>query len=106
MSGSMFTLPHGDGTPAGIAELDALLAGEDAADDYDEFRYEDEDEDGEGPVESLLRHSAEIEAGLWPGWKLDRTHPGVLVWTTPAGRRYASTLDGRTYRPFPAGSEI
>ena len=53
-----------------------------------------EDEDDEGPFESLLRHSAEIEAGLVPGWKLDRSQAGALLWTTPSGRQYKSTLDG------------
>jgi hypothetical protein len=85
-----------DGAPA---ELGDLLSEEDAdQQEYDEFD-EDEDDDDEGPIESLLRHAAEIEAGLWPGWKLDRTHPGILVWTTPSGRRYESTLDGSSYRP-------
>lgn len=56
-----------------------------------------EDEDGEGPFESLLRHASEIEAGLVPGWKLDRSHPGALLWTTPSGRHYKSTLDGSSY---------
>jgi hypothetical protein len=53
-----------------------------------------EDEDCEGPFESMLRHASEIEAGLIPGWKLDRSHPGVLLWTTPSGRQYKSTPDG------------
>jgi hypothetical protein len=59
----------------------------------DDF-YEDEDE---GPFESLLRHASEIEAGLVPGWNLDRSHPGMLLWTTPSGRQYRSTLDGSSY---------
>jgi len=70
------------------------------------FREDDEDEfcaneDCEGPFENLLRHASEIEAGLIPGWKLDRSHPGALVWTTPSGRRYKSTLDGISYVPHP-----
>jgi len=35
-----------------------------------------------------------------PGWNLDRSHPEALVWTTPSERRYKSTLDGSSYRPF------
>ena len=53
-----------------------------------------EDEDCEGPFESMLRHASDIEAGLIPGWKLDRSQPGVLLWTTPSGRQYKSTPDG------------
>jgi hypothetical protein len=34
------------------------------------------------PFEHQLRQAAEIEAGLRSGWKLDRAHPGLLVWTT------------------------
>jgi len=101
----MFTSISGDGK---LAELGGLLPGQDddeeVYDEYDYERYQElEEDDGEGPVESLLRHAAEIEAGLMPGWKLDRTHPGVLLWTTPSGRQYESTLDGSTYRPFPGG---
>jgi len=58
-----------------------------------------EDEDDEGPFESLLRHASELEAGLIPGWKLDRSQPGVLLWTTPSGRHYKSTPDGSSYVP-------
>ena len=60
-----------------------------------------EDESGEGPFESLLWHASEIEAGLMPGWKLDRSHPGALLWTTPSGRQYKSTPDGSSYVPYP-----
>jgi hypothetical protein len=51
----------------------------------------------------MARLAAEIEAGraeVPRGWKLDRPSPGVLVWTTPAGRRYASDLAGE-YVPLP-----
>jgi hypothetical protein len=61
---------------------------------------DEDDEDGEGAFESLLRHAQEIEAGLMPGWKLDRSQPGALLWTTPSGRQYRSTLDGSTYEPY------
>jgi hypothetical protein len=27
-----------------------------------------------------------------PGWKLDQTEPGVLIWTAPHGRMYTVTL--------------
>jgi hypothetical protein len=58
-----------------------------------------QDEVDEGPFESLLRHAPEIEAGLIPGWKLDRSMAGALLWTTPSGRQYKSTLDGSSYMP-------
>lgn len=77
-----------------VVEFDGLLSGQDADLDCDPEFYEDEDDD-EGPFENLLRHAAQIEAGLVPGWKLDRSQSGVLVWTTPSGRRYKSTLDGQ-----------
>lgn len=80
------------------AELHSLLFEQEG-----DFGYEAEfcgDEDDEGPFESLLRHAPEIEAGLMPGWKLDRSQAGVLLWTTPSGRHYKSTLDGRSYAAY------
>jgi hypothetical protein len=80
------------------AELYSLLFEQEDDFDYEaEFR---EDEDDEGPFESLLRHAPEIEAGLMPGWKLDRSQNGALLWTTPSGRQYKSTLDGGSYAPY------
>ena len=66
--------------------------------DYESEFYEDEDD--EGPFESLLRHAPAIEAGLMPGWKLDRSQAAALLWTTPSGRQYKSTLDGSSYAPY------
>jgi hypothetical protein len=74
-------------------------AEEDCGDAWDEF----DEQDDEGPMEHLARVAAEIEAGraeVPRGWKLDRPGPGILVWTTPAGRRYASTLTGE-WLPVP-----
>ena len=82
-----------------VAEFYNLLFGPD--DDLDDQAdLYDVDEDDEGPCESLLRHAPEIEAGLWPGWQLDRSEAGALLWTTPSGRRYKSALDGSSYAPF------
>jgi len=115
MNGLMFTSVSGDGKRDGapadrvgeVVKLGGPLPGNDADQEVYDDAYEEEEfyeeEDDEGPAEHMLRHAAEIEAGLVPGWKLDRTHPGVLVWTTPSGRRYESTLDGSICRPFPAG---
>ena len=83
-----------------VAEFYNLLFGQD--DDLDDQAdLYDVDEDDEGPCESLLRHAPEIEAGRWPGWKLDRSESGALLWTTPSGRQYKSTLDGSSYAPYP-----
>jgi hypothetical protein len=88
----------------GLCDHDLLPAGyrdddedyddyDDEWDDYDE-RYDDDDE----PLgASMARLAAEIEFGraeVPRGWKLDRPAPGVLVWATPSGRRYAFTLTG------------
>jgi hypothetical protein len=74
-------------------------AEEDCGDAWDEF----DEQDDEGPMEHLARVAAEIEAGraeVPRGWRLDRPGPGILVWTTSAGRRYASTLTGE-WLPVP-----
>jgi hypothetical protein len=60
-----------------------------------EDEWEDDDDDEEWPLQGMARLAAEIEAGraeVPRGWTLDRPGPGILVWTTPSGRRYASTL--------------
>ena len=75
-------------------------AGADYGDAWDEF---DEDDD-EWPMAHMARVAADIEAGLAEvprSWKLDRPAPGILVWTTPWGRRHASTLTGEPL-PVPA----
>jgi hypothetical protein len=62
------------------------------------------DEDDESPWEHMAYLAAGIEAGIAEvprGWKLDRPASGILVWTTPWGRRYASTLTGEPL-PVPA----
>jgi hypothetical protein len=38
---------------------------------------------------SLCRHHHQVKQA--PGWALEQTTPGVLTWTTPAGRRYTTT---------------
>ncbi len=69
-------------------------------DDYDDVEAAEADygdEHDESPWEHMAYLAVGIEAGIAEvprGWKLDRPGPGILVWTTPWGRRYASTLTG------------
>ncbi|HXP54634.1 MAG TPA: DUF222 domain-containing protein [Streptosporangiaceae bacterium] len=35
------------------------------------------------------------------GWRLDQPSPGMLLWTTPAGRRYRTGPDAQSARPGP-----
>ena len=73
-------------------------------DDYDDVEADYGDEDDDSPLEQLACMAVGIEAGIAEvprGWKLDRPAPGILVWTTPSGRRYASTLTGE-WLPVPA----
>jgi hypothetical protein len=77
-------------------EIDDDDAEADYGDAWDEFDELDDD-DEEWPMAHMVRVAADIEAGraeVPRGWKLDRPAPGILVWTTPSGRRYASTLTG------------
>jgi hypothetical protein len=96
--------------------LPGILAGADNEhlidDDDDEWLEEEDDEEwyheeedaGESALKEMARLAAEIKAGranVPAGWRLERPKPGVLVWTTPSGRRYASTTAGDPY-PLPA----
>jgi hypothetical protein len=62
-------------------------------------------DDDETPMGDLARMADDVEAGrveLPPRWKLDRPSPGVQVWTTPSGRRYACDPTGEPL-PLPDG---
>ncbi len=82
---------------------DRYLLGLDEADELDDWGdpedryYREEIDDGEGPLARMARLAVDIEAGraeVPDRWKLDRPSSGILVWTTPAGRRYACDLNG------------
>ena len=65
-------------------------------DDYDDD-WEDDEDEVQTPYEVLADLAAGIEAGraeISPAWKLDRSVPCILVWTTPSGLRFATTLTG------------
>jgi hypothetical protein len=66
--------------------------------DFDLDDWEDDEEDEQTPYEVLADLAADIEAGhaeVPPGWSLGRPAPGILVWTTPSGLRFATTLTGQ-----------
>jgi len=67
----------------------------------DEDKLDDEDT----PMGELARIADDVEAGrvkLPPRWRFDRPSPGVQVWTTPSGRRYACDPAGELL-PLPDG---
>jgi hypothetical protein len=60
---------------------------------------------GEPAMGRLGQMADDIQAGRVeppPGWKLDGFSPGVQVWTTPSGRRYARDPAGELL-PLPDG---
>jgi hypothetical protein len=74
--------------------------------DLDDEEEDFEDEDSyDTPLGDLARMADDVEAGrveLPPRWRLDRPSPGVQVWTTPSGRRYACDPAGELL-PLPDG---
>jgi hypothetical protein len=73
--------------------------------DAEEPRYQTRVDDYDTPMGELARIADDVEAGrveLPPRWKLDRPSPGVQVWTTPSGRRYACDPTGEKL-PLPDG---
>ncbi len=73
--------------------------------DLEEQHHQADFDDYETPMGRLARMADDVEAGridLPPRWKLDRPSPGVQVWTTPSGRRYACDLTGAML-PLPDG---
>jgi hypothetical protein len=77
---------------------------EEEEEEEDDF-WEDHEDEADTPMGSLARIADDVEAGrveLPPRWKLDRPSPGVQVWTTPSGRRYACDPTGAKL-PLPDG---
>jgi hypothetical protein len=72
----------------------------------DEEKLDDEDADHyDTPMGELARIADDVEAGrikLPPRWRFDRPSPGVQVWTTPSGRRFAFDPAGELL-PLPDG---
>jgi hypothetical protein len=76
-----------------LAEADEL---DDGWDDPEE-RYCREEIDDEPPFARMARLAVDIEAGraeVPNRWELERPSPGILLWTTPSGRRCACDLNG------------
>jgi hypothetical protein len=99
---NMTTIPFhcGDGGPDD-KELARILAEEAELDEYDDWEDEEDDEEDEGPqYAEIIADLTEAEARgqAWPGWSLDRSRPGLVVITTPSGRRYAFTPEGEPAR--------
>lgn len=70
-----------------------------------ETRYQPHVSDDERPLARLAGIADDVEAGrieLPPRWSFERPSPGVQVWTTPAGRRYACNQFGELL-PLPRG---
>jgi hypothetical protein len=78
--------------------LDLAEAGElEGWDDPEERYYREEVDDDEPPFARMARLAVDIEAGraeVPHRWKLERPGPGILLWTTPSGRRCACNLNG------------
>jgi len=73
--------------------------------DGEKGRYQADNEEYDTPMAELARIADDVEAGrieLPPRWKLDRPSPGVQVWTTPSGRRFACDPTGKLL-PLPYG---
>ncbi|HEY1823663.1 MAG TPA: hypothetical protein VGG83_27470 [Trebonia sp.] len=70
-----------------------------------ETRYQPHVSDDERPMARLAEIADDVEAGrieLPPRWSFERPSPGVQIWTTPAGRRYACNRLGELL-PLPRG---
>ena len=69
------------------------------------LNHEAKPDDYDTPMGELARIADDVEAGcvkLPPRWSFDRPSPGVQVWTTPSGRRYACDPAGELL-PLPDG---
>jgi hypothetical protein len=96
MSLSAFSSDH-DPDAAGLS---LVTGGSGEFCDWDE----QEDDDGEPACAGIIAGITQAQArgSGWPGWSLDWSHPGLVIITTPSGRRYASTPEGEPVA-LPAG---
>lgn len=101
MPESAFSSKDGPDT-AELARLISALA--ECCEWDEEDADEEEDEDAEPAYAGIITGitQAEAQGSSWPRWSLDRSHPGVVIITTPSGRRYASTPEGEPVA-MPAG---
>ena len=71
----------------------------------DEEKSDEDADDYDTPMGELARIADLVESGrikLPPRWRFDRPSPGVQIWTTPSGRRYACDPAGELL-PLPDG---
>lgn len=70
---------------------------EEDADDLEYWEYDDTEDDDEpifGRLAALAAEAKEGRGQLPAGWQVEYLDAQTLVWTTPSGRRYASTTEG------------
>jgi hypothetical protein len=70
---------------------------EEDADELEYWEYDDTEDDDEpifGRLAALAAEAREGRGQLPQGWQVEYLDAQTLVWTTPSGRRHASTIEG------------